>query len=56
MARDPLLRSTDKMVQLGFGHAILLQRIIVRMNGDWPQGDNLVAVQNTDIFAFGCSL
>jgi hypothetical protein len=52
MARAALLRSANESIQFGFSYAILAQRVVIRMNFDRPQRNDLVAVENPDVFAF----
>src|SRR5215831_18821380 len=43
----------NETIEFSFGHTILLKRIIIGVNGDWPKRDDLVAMENADVFTIG---
>ena len=53
IARDLLLGAPNESIQFFFCHAVLVQRIIIGVNCNRPQRDDLIAMQDADVFAFG---
>lgn len=52
MPCDALLCLPHKLIKFLLGHSILPQRVVIGMNCDWAQRDDLVAVENPDVFTF----
>jgi hypothetical protein len=43
----------NESVELFLGHPVFLQDIIIGMNSDWPKRNDLITMQNSDVFAVG---
>ena len=52
MTCDALFGSADEGIEFNFRYTVFLKSIIIGMNGDRPQRNNLVAVQDPDVFTF----
>ena len=50
-ARDSSVHALHEPLEFLLGHAVLLKRIIIRIHSHRPKRDNLVAMENADIFA-----
>jgi hypothetical protein len=53
---DPSIHPLHKLVELLIVNCVLAQRVIIRANCDRTQRDYLIAMQNSDVLAFGGSL
>lgn len=56
MPRDALLRTEQKTVELSLSKAVFVKHVIIGMNFDRSQPDDLIAVQDADVFAVGGTL
>ena len=52
LALDSPISAFHKAIQFLFGHAIFSKSIVISVNGDWPESDNRVAMENANVFAF----
>lgn len=55
VAGDALFGLKNESIELGFCDSIFLKRVIVGMHSDRSQRDDLICVENADVFAFSRS-
>ncbi len=53
---DLLVSALHESIKLFLCDAVLAQRVIVRVHGHRTERDDLIAVQNADVLAFGGTL
>ena len=52
MTSDALLCPAHERIELGFSHSVFAERVVIGMNFDGAQRDDLVTVENSDVFTF----
>src|SRR5215472_3903751 len=53
LARDFSIHPFCEPNELFLRNSVLLKSIVVGVNSDWPKRNDLIAVQNSDVFAVG---